>query len=158
MTGHVCGANQRKGFFVDEIKVTNLVKFYSLCLLFEGPKHGYELIKTISERLSKNVSAGQIYPFLSKLEKTGVVKSGSRGERDKVAYSLTPQGKIFCREMLHKFGGLIELAIEPSLSKCAHCGCEVFKGGYKEKIGGKEIAFCCKFCAGSWKKHVHKKH
>ena len=139
-----------------EIKVTNLVKFYSICLLFEGPKHGYELIKTIGDRLGKKVSPGQIYPFLSLLEKEGFIVSGKRGERDRLSFSLTTSGKVFCKNMLHKFGGMIELALEPSLSKCAHCGCEVYKGGYNEKINGKETAFCCTFCAGSWKTHSHK--
>ncbi|MBI2598568.1 MAG: PadR family transcriptional regulator [Candidatus Diapherotrites archaeon] len=143
---------------MEEIKVTNMVKFYSLCLLYENPKHGYELIKTISERLGKKVSAGQIYPFLSKLEEGGLIKSGARQQRDKVQYSLTPTGKKFCQAMLQKFGGLIEIAIEPSISKCAHCACEVFKGGYKEKIGGKEISFCCEYCANSWKTHSHSTH
>ena len=88
--------------FMAEIKVTNLVKFYSVCLLYEGQKHGYELIKTIGKRLSKKVSPGQIYPFLSLLEKEGFVMSGKRGERDKLAYSLTPSGKIFCQKIVKK--------------------------------------------------------
>jgi len=136
-----------------EIKVTNMVKFYALGMLYEGPKHGYEIIKTISERLNKKVSPGQIYPFLAKLEKNKLIISGKKGERDKKAYSLTPAGKKFVQGMLHKFGDLVELAIEPNLTKCAHCGCEVFKGGHREKVKGKELAFCCKHCAASFKKH-----
>lgn len=143
---------------MDDIKVTNMVKFYTICMLYEGPKHGYEIIKTIGEKINKKVSPGQIYPFLAKLEKNKLVTSGKRGERDKKAYSLTPEGKKFTQDMLHRFGDLVELAIESNLTKCAHCGCEVFRGGYKEKIGNKEITFCCSHCAASSGKGGHNKH
>ena len=143
---------------MQEIKVTNMAKFYSLMLLCEGPKHGYELIKTTGEKLGKKVSPGQIYPFLAKLEKAGYIKIKEEAEREKKIYKLTPAGKKFCQGMLHKFGSLVELAIEPSLSKCAHCGCEVFKGGHSEKINGREMMFCCVHCAASFKNHSHAGH
>lgn len=136
---------------MDEVKVTNLAKFYSLMLLYEGPKHGYDLIKTVGEKLGKTISPGQIYPFLAKLEEHGYIKIKSEGEREKKVYVLTPKGKKFSESMLHRFSELVELAIEPNLSKCAHCGCEVYKGGHKEKIKGKEIMFCCSHCAASFK-------
>lgn len=136
---------------MEELKVTNLSKFYSLMLLYEGPKHGYDLIKTVGEKLGKKVSPGQIYPFLAKLEKNGYIKIKSEGKREKKVYVLTNEGKKFCKSMLHRFSDIIELAIEPNLSKCAHCGCEVYKGGYKEKINGKETMFCCSHCAASFK-------
>ena len=140
---------------MQKIKVTNMAKFYSLMLLCDRPKHGYELIKTTGEKLGKNVSPGQMYPFLAKLEKAGYIIVKEEGGRDKKVYALTPEGKKFCMDMLHKFGDLVELAIEPNLSKCAHCGCEVFKGGHKEKIGGKALNFCCVHCAATYKNHGH---
>ncbi|PIN98796.1 MAG: hypothetical protein COT90_02745 [Candidatus Diapherotrites archaeon CG10_big_fil_rev_8_21_14_0_10_31_34] len=136
-----------------EVKVDNLVKFYSLILLFEGPKHGYDLIKTVEKKMGRKVSASQIYPFLAKLQKENYIKIKSEGKREKKIYVLTSLGKKFCQTMLSRFGDLVELAIEPNLSKCAHCGCEIFKGGYKEKIKGKETVFCCSHCADSFKKN-----
>ncbi|PIN84642.1 MAG: hypothetical protein COV47_06360, partial [Candidatus Diapherotrites archaeon CG11_big_fil_rev_8_21_14_0_20_37_9] len=134
--------NLLRGLLImEQIKVTNMAKFYCLMLLCEEPKHGYELIKISSEKLEKKVSPGQIYPFLAKLEKVGYIKVKEEGDREKKTYALTPEGKKFCQSMLHKFGDLVELAIEPNLSKCAHCGCEVYKGGYSEKIGGKKVMF-----------------
>lgn len=138
-----------------EIKVTNMAKFYSLMLLMDKPKHGYELIKTTGEKLGKTVSPGQMYPFLAKLESSGYVTIKAEGERDKKVYSLTPEGKKFCMKMLHRFGDLVELAIEPNLSKCTHCGCEVYKGGHTEKIGGQKVTFCCVHCAATFKGHKH---
>lgn len=141
---------------MEEIKITNLAKFYSLMLLYESPKHGYDLIKIVGEKLGKKVSPGQVYPFLAKLEEHHFIKIKSEGERDKKVYVLTPKGQKFCKKMLHRFSDIIELAIEPNLSKCTHCGCEVYKGGYLEKINGKNLMFCCMHCAASFKKHHHK--
>lgn len=134
-----------------ELRITNLVKFYAVCLLYEGPKHGYEIIKEISKKLNRRVSPGQIYPFLRKLEGQGYIESKEVGEREKKIYHLTKQGRGFVRRMLNRFGGLIDIAIEPRLTVCVHCGCEVYKGGYKEKIRGKETMFCCHHCARSYK-------
>ncbi len=134
-----------------KIKVDNLAKFYAIILLFEGPKHGYDLIKIVGEKLNRKISAGQIYPFLAKLQKENYIKIKSEGKREKKIYRLTPLGKRFCESMLHRFADLIELAIEPNLSKCASCGCEIYKGSYKEKIKGKLTTFCCSHCAASFK-------
>jgi len=136
---------------MEEIKITNLAKFYSLMLLYESPKHGYDLIKVVGEKTGKKFSPGQVYPFLSKLEEHGYIKVKSEGDREKKVYALTPEGRSFCKKMLHRFSDIIELAIEPNLSKCAHCGCEVYRGGHQEKINGKEMMFCCSHCAASFK-------
>jgi len=134
-----------------ELKVTNLVKLYALLLLYERPKHGYELIKEIGSRLERRVSSGQIYPFLGRLEKSKYIASGKRGERDKNVYHLTDEGRVFVKRMLTRFGGLIDIAIEPRVTVCAHCGCKLLSGGYKEKIAGKDLMFCCCHCAKSFK-------
>ncbi len=129
------------------VKITNIVKLYALLLLSEKRKHGYELIKEIGARLDKQISAGEIYPFLNRLKKAGYIKIEKAGERDKKVYGLTPAGRKFVKSMLSKFANLIELAIEPSLTQCAHCGCKIFGGGFAKKIRGKSFAFCCKYCA-----------
>jgi len=131
----------------NKIKITNIVKFYALLLLSEKKKHGYELIKEIGAKLDKRISAGEIYPFLNRLKKSGYIRVEESGIRDKKAYVLTPSGKKFVKNMLAKFANLIELAIEPSLTQCAHCGCKIFGSGFMKKIRGKSFAFCCKYCA-----------
>lgn len=129
------------------VKVTNIVKLYALLLLSEKKKHGYELIKEIGAKLDKRISAGEIYPFLNRLKKAGYIKVDSSGKRDKKTYMLTPAGRKFVKSMLAKFANLIELAIEPSLTQCSHCGCKIFGSGFIKKIRGRSFAFCCKYCA-----------
>ena len=134
------------------VKVTNLVKLYIVLLLKEGPKHGYELIKELEEHLERRISASQIYPFLNELKKNKFIKVKEREERDKKVYYLTAPGKKFVKNILVRFGDLIDIAVTPKLTKCAHCGCEVYKGGHKETIEKKRLIFCCKHCAASFKR------
>ncbi len=137
---------------MEEIEITNLTKFYSLILLYQGPKHGYELIKEIEEHTGKKPSTSQIYPFLAKLQEKKLIKVEKRGEREKKVYIMTKEGEKFVKKKFEMFGGIISATIEKDLNKCAHCGCEVYRGGYEEVIKGEKITFCCMHCAGSFKR------
>ncbi len=137
-----------------EIKITNLVKFYTLLLLSEEPKHGYEIIKKIQERIKKRTSPGEIYPFLKLLKKHGYIEIKKTGKREKKVYHLTKEGENFVKIMLNRFGDLIDIAIEPKLTVCTHCGCKVYEGGYTEAIKNKKLTFCCVHCAHSFKKGI----
>lgn len=68
------------------------LRLYLLALLESGPKHGYELIKALSERFggTYSPSAGTIYPRLGKLEEEGLVATRIEGRRTN--YSITPAG------------------------------------------------------------------
>ncbi|MDQ1622286.1 MAG: hypothetical protein QOH19_704 [Actinomycetota bacterium] len=68
------------------------LRLYLLALLESGPKHGYELIKALSDRFggTYSPSAGTIYPRLGKLEAEGLVATHSAGRRTN--YSITPAG------------------------------------------------------------------
>lgn len=65
-------------------------------MLAEQPRHGYELIKAIGERLggSYSPSPGVIYPTLSWLEDMGyaVIEAEEAGRK---RYRLTPEGEGF---------------------------------------------------------------
>ncbi|MFQ6136503.1 MAG: PadR family transcriptional regulator [Candidatus Hydrothermarchaeales archaeon] len=135
-----------------EIEVTNLTKFYALLLLYQGPRHGYELIKEIEEHTSKKPSTSQIYPLLTKLKENGLIEIEETGDREKKIYKLTGPGRKFVKKKFEMFGGIISATIEKDLTKCAHCGCEVYKGGYEEIIDGEKITFCCIHCAKSYKR------
>ena len=137
-----------------EVKVTNMVKFCSLYLLASGPKHGYDLMKELEEKLGRKISASNIYPFLDILIKNRLIKVQKTGKREKKTYILTREGKKFTKNMFNRFGDLVDIAIEPKLTTCAHCNCKVYEGGYTEKIKGKLLKFCCMHCAGSYKKHI----
>ena len=136
---------------MSEVKITNMVKFYTILLLSEGPRTGYEIIKETSEKMGKNTSPGQIYPFLKTLEDNGYLKSAEPASREKIRYDLTQTGKKFVKNMLSRFGEIIKIAIEPSLSTCAHCGCKVYEGAHKETIKNKQFVFWCCHCAKSFK-------
>lgn len=136
------------------VKITNMVKFYAICLLSHGPKHGYELMKELEEKLERKISASNVYPFLEVLIKNKLIKINKTGKREKKVYVLTKEGKNFTKGMFNRFGDLIDIAIEPKLTTCAHCSCKVYEGGHTEKVKGKLLKFCCTHCAGSYKKIV----
>lgn len=135
-----------------EVRIDNLVKLYALLLLQGKPKHGYEIIKTIKEKIGKNASPGQIYPFLKKLQKLGYVKIRKVGTRDKKVYVLTKSGESFSKAMIERFGSMVELAVQNKLKTCAHCGCEIYSGGHREKVHGSVKYFCCTSCAKAYRK------
>jgi len=136
-----------------KVKIGSLVKFYTVLLLKEGPKHGYELMKELEKKLGNKISTSQMYPFLSILEKENIIKFSEIGGREKKVYQLTKKGEDFVSSLLQRFGDLIYIAIEPKLTTCTHCGCKLYeKSGYKEKIGNKVLMFCCHHCAKSFKK------
>ena len=69
------------------------LRLYLLSLLAESPKHGYELIRALSDRFggTYSPSAGTIYPRLAKLEEEGLVTKSSDGR--KTVYAITDVGR-----------------------------------------------------------------
>ncbi|HLB54630.1 MAG TPA: PadR family transcriptional regulator [Gemmatimonadales bacterium] len=74
------------------------VKFVILRLLKEKPRHGYEIIKALEERLAGcyTPSAGTVYPTLQLLEDQGYVRVVE--ENGKKIYHITPEGEAFLEE------------------------------------------------------------
>ena len=64
-----------------------------LSLLSEGPKHGYQLMKEMSERSGGvySASAGSVYPTLQQLEDEGLIEAAQQGGRR--VYRLTAAGR-----------------------------------------------------------------
>ena len=129
------------------VKVTNLIKFYTLLLLNKAPRHGYELIKELESRLDRRISASQIYPFLESLNKEECIKAGIIREREKRIFTLTAKGRALVKQLLERFDCIIEGIIEKKLKKCANCGCYVYKGGFKRIVNNRMKMFCCRYCA-----------
>lgn len=144
---------------LDEI-VSDFSRFYVLTILYEGPHHGYSIISKFRKRIGKEISPSLVYPFLSQLEKKGLVKHSLKpvGEKKKKVFELTEKGKELCKRLFKRFSALVSVAIEPSLKVCANCGCKVYEGGHRETIKGKEMVFCCVHCAESYKRETRKKH
>ena len=136
--------------------ISDFSRFYILTILYEGPAHGYQIIRRFKKRVEKEVSPSLVYPFLKQLEKKGLVKHTVKpvGEKEKKVFELTQEGRELCTGLFKRFAELVSIAIEPSLYVCAHCGCKVYEGGYREVIAGRETTFCCMHCARSYKETV----
>ncbi len=145
-------ADNSKTENIDEF-ISDFSRFYILTILYEGPAHGYSIISRFKKRVKKEVSPSLVYPFLQQLEEKGLVNHTKRpvGEKERNIFELTQSGRELCTELFKRFAELVSIAIEPSLYVCAHCGCKVYEGGYREIIDGKETAFCCIHCADSYK-------
>ncbi|HVO34463.1 MAG TPA: PadR family transcriptional regulator [Gemmatimonadales bacterium] len=90
------------------------VKYVILRLLKEKPRHGYEVIKALEEKLGGwyTPSAGTVYPTLQLLEDQGYVRA-VEAEGKKV-YHITPEGEAFLEqhrdvldEILERVGGAV---------------------------------------------------
>jgi len=86
------GRGRRQMFEAGEIK------FVILRLLREKPRHGYEVMKALEERMAGcyTPSAGTVYPTLQLLEDQGYVR-GVEAEGKKV-YEITPEGLKYLEE------------------------------------------------------------
>ena len=72
------------------------LRYVLLRLIAERPRHGYELIKDIEERLagSYSPSPGVIYPTLTLLEELGYIRPES-AEGPRKQFVVTPEGTAF---------------------------------------------------------------
>ena len=133
--------------------IADFSRFYILTILYEGPTYGYSIISRFKKRVKKKVSPSLVYPFLQKLEEKGLVTHTQKpiGEKERKIFELTQSGRELCIDLFKRFTELVSIAIEPSLYICAHCGCKVYEGAYRENIDGKETAFCCIHCANAYK-------
>jgi|WetSurMetagenome_2_1015567.scaffolds.fasta_scaffold168407_2 DNA-binding PadR family transcriptional regulator len=70
------------------------LRWVVLALIAEQPRHGYEIIKEIEERVggAYSPSPGVIYPTLTFLEETGLV-SASDSEGGRKLYTILPEGE-----------------------------------------------------------------
>jgi DNA-binding PadR family transcriptional regulator len=69
------------------------LRLYLLSLLDEGPRHGYDVMQSLSERTGGTYtpSAGTVYPRLAKLEEEGLVTKTVDGR--KTVYEITDAGR-----------------------------------------------------------------
>jgi DNA-binding PadR family transcriptional regulator len=72
------------------------LRFLLLAMIAERPRHGYELIKAVEERLggSYTPSPGVIYPTLSWLDDMGYACIDAE-EAGRKRYRITPEGEAF---------------------------------------------------------------
>ncbi len=84
------------------------IKLVILKLLSEQPSYGYQLIKTMEERLGGGYtpSAGIVYPTLTMLEEEGLATSASAD--GKKVYSVTPEGLEYLKANAARVDQLFE--------------------------------------------------
>lgn len=140
---------------IDDL-VSDFSRFYILTILYEGPEHGYGILRKFHGRIGKKISPGLVYPFLQQLEEKRLISVEVEmiGNKEKKLYTLTDEGRRFCNALFRRFAGLVNVAIEPSLTVCAHCGCKIYEGGHHEVIDGRETVFCCVHCAGTYRQEL----
>jgi PadR family transcriptional regulator AphA len=92
------------------------VTYVILGALSLGPRSGYEIKQLVdrSTRFFWAASYGQIYPELRRLEADGLISGASepRGERRRIVYQLTPDGREALRDWLLDPESLIEIRDE----------------------------------------------
>ena len=132
-------------------EISTLLKLYTILLLAEGHRHGYELIKELSRMTAKPVSPAQVYPFLKELAAAGQIRIEETGERDKKVYEFTRKGRALSQGIISRLSGMLDSGIRSRLVRCEHCDCEVYSGAHREKVRGKTRYFCCRACARACK-------
>jgi DNA-binding PadR family transcriptional regulator len=92
------GRGGRPGRGRQQIFESGEVKFVILRLLKEKPRHGYEVIKGLEEKLGGcyTPSAGTVYPTLQLLEDQGYIRAVDTD--GKKVYHITPEGEQFLAE------------------------------------------------------------
>jgi DNA-binding PadR family transcriptional regulator len=93
--GHGGGFGGREGRMFDAGELRLVI----LALVAEKPRHGYEVIKGLSERVGGDYSPspGVVYPTLSLLEDTGLA-SASVDEGGRKLYAVTDEGRKYLDE------------------------------------------------------------
>ena len=138
---------------IDDLKIQNLTKLYTLVLLkTKNSITGYYILKRLESDLGKNSSPTYVYNFLKTLKSKGYLKEASQGKSKRSkGYQLTSSGNDFVERIFSRFNNLIEVAIESKLKICASCGVKLYTGFHTELVEEKEMNFCCKHCAKAYK-------
>jgi DNA-binding PadR family transcriptional regulator len=100
--GHGFGGHRERLFDAGDLKLVILK------LLSEQPSYGYQLIKTMEQRLAGGYtpSAGVVYPTLTLLEEEGLATSST--ENGKKVYSVTQEGLSYLEENKRRLEQLFE--------------------------------------------------
>ena len=84
------------------------IRLVILRLLRERPRHGYDIIKALEERMAGcyTPSAGTVYPTLQLLEDQGLVRAEE--EEGKRVYHITPAGEALLEERRSEVDEIID--------------------------------------------------
>ena len=85
------------------------LRWVVLAMLAEQPRHGYEIIKEIEDRVggAYSPSPGVIYPTLTLLEETGMI-AAQESEGGRKLYKVLPEGEEQLKAHQPSVDGLVE--------------------------------------------------
>jgi DNA-binding PadR family transcriptional regulator len=85
-----------------------LMRFYVLHLVSQRKYYGYEIMETIREKTGGawNFSSGALYPLLKRMERDGLIRGYSDGERN--VYEITEEGRAALAKAKDKLAALLE--------------------------------------------------
>ncbi|ASJ04893.1 PadR family transcriptional regulator [Thermococcus barossii] len=66
--------------------------------LLREPMHGYGIMSELENLYGIKLSAGTVYPILSSLRRSGLIKVAGTGARDRKTYILTEKGRMYLEE------------------------------------------------------------
>ncbi len=138
---------------IDETEfLSDFSRFQVLLLLYEKPRHGYDILSEFRKRIGKEISPSLVYPFLQQLQERGLVTVSVKkiGKKEKKIYELATEGHTLCKHLFKRFAKLVSTAIEPNLNTCSNCGSKIFEGGHFETIASQKMIFCCEHCAKAY--------
>ncbi len=139
---------------MDNLKVNSLVKLQTLCLLNKGPKHGYDIIKELTNSMNRKISASHVYPFLKELEENQFINCQKIEERDKKRYYLTDKGDEFIQIVLSKMTHVMDAFLSNKITSCHGCESKIYDGEHVEIINEMKKTFCCKHCSDAYKQNI----
>lgn len=89
----------------EEIRTRCVKAFLDLIvmsILMIGPTHGYDIMARIHRHLYVFLSAGQVYPLFSRLERAGLIEARLSEDGRKKIFTLTNKGVRKYKEMLQE--------------------------------------------------------
>jgi len=127
-----------------------LVRTLILLSLYKGKRHGYGIMEDVERITGKRPSAGEVYPFLRRLEREGYVRvEEDRASRRKV-YELTEAGRLLVEDTVERMSGILEAIVEAKITVCVNCGVKIYEGGVEVEVDGRRLRFCCEHCAANY--------
>jgi DNA-binding PadR family transcriptional regulator len=114
------------------------MKYVILKVLRDKPRHGYEVMKELEDRMHGcySPSPGTVYPTLQWLEDEELVRS--REENGKKVYEITDAGRKFLEEhkdvvedIFDRVAETVEEALGGSMAEVNHAAARVMKAVYR---------------------------
>ncbi|MHA7305407.1 PadR family transcriptional regulator [Arthrobacter sp. TMN-49] len=98
--------------------IAHALRLYLLAVLEEGPQHGYEIIRALTDRFggTYSPSAGTVYPRLAKLQEERLLQTTMEGRR--TVYSLTAAGRSELEQRRHELNE-VQARISASVRRLA---------------------------------------